>query len=254
MLTSKEKERHVQSLKLEARALSQIRVCDYVIELAGTCLDKSNQICILMEYVHGPNMHQFMENFHHRLPWKKKEALAWEIAAGVTFIHDRNILHRDLKSDNILISLSPLSDTEKLEVDISDLIKCEPNLQHIHAKIADFGICKITNETYSTKESFRGAGSPPWMAPELCMDETLVPTKQSDVYSLGWILWELAVSDGRRPYEGHTMNQIFQFKVSGYVEPLPNEIPEYYRELVIACTSYEPLDRPFAGQVMETIR
>lgn len=251
-MTGKERERHLYSLKLEARALTQVRVCEYVVRLIGTCVDTANQVCIMMEYVPGPNLHQFMSHFHHRLSWSKKEVLAWEIATGVAFIHDHNILHRDLKSDNILISLLPapqsISDTA------DELSALEPNMQHVHAKIADFGICKITTETCGTNESFRGAGSPPWMAPELCMDDTLLPTKHTDVYSLGWILWELAVSGGRRPYEGASMNQIFQLKMSGYIEPLPNDTPEYYQNLVTACTALEAKSRPYADQVVDTIR
>ncbi|KAJ9085265.1 hypothetical protein DSO57_1015655 [Entomophthora muscae] len=253
-MTAKERERHIYSLKLEARALSQVRVCEYVVQLIGSCVDSANQVCILMEYVPGPNLHQFMLNFHHRLSWSKKESIAWEIATGVTFIHDRNILHRDLKSDNILISLVPPSERDGSQVNISGLLKLEPNMQHVHAKIADFGICKITTDNCATNESFRGAGSPPWMAPELCMDETMLPSKQTDVYSLGWILWELAAPGGRRPYEGSNMNEIFQFKISGYVEPLPSDTPAYFQDLVTACTSSKASSRPFADQVVDTIR
>src|SRR5262249_41509438 len=100
------------------------------------------------------------------LPWPIRFQIALDVSYGLRDLHERAILHRDLKSLNILLD------------------------DRLRAKLTDFGLAKLKQETAATKAS-EAKGTPQWMAPELFEDEPQM-TEKSDVYSLGMVLWELA--------------------------------------------------------------
>lgn len=87
-----------------------------------------------------------------------------EIAEGLAYLHQRSIIHGDLKGNNVLISSGE------------------------HVLLCDFGLAK--HVTYRTSTSLRGAGSIPWQSPELLQDEGR-RTVQSDVYAFGITVYEV---------------------------------------------------------------
>jgi len=124
------------------------------------------------------------------------------IAAGLLYLHDNDVIHADLKSDNILIS------------------DCGEPL------LADFGISRIiTSSAASSMSDVKG--SMRWMATELlllCPDETIKHTKQSDVWAYGMVLYELLTGDV--PF-AHLKNdcQVFSFALSrGEIPARPTTI------------------------------
>lgn len=144
------------------------------------------------------------------------------IACGMRYLHDRHIMHRDLKSPNVLL------DNDKLP------------------KICDFGLSR-TRELQSNLT--KTVGTPQWMAPELvkCSDYD----ESIDVYAYGVVLWEMLTD--LVPFEGKETFQIVYILLSDpNPHPIPDGSPEPLSKLIQNCVSQDPKSRPsFADIISE---
>jgi len=133
--------------------------------------------CIITEYLAGGSLGKFL---HHQqpdiLPHKLVLKLALDIARGMQYLHSQGILHRDLKSENLLLG------------------------EDMCVKVADFGISCLESQCGSAK-GFTGTYR--WMAPEMIKEKH--HTKKVDVYSFGIVLWELLT--GKTPFDNMTPEQ-----------------------------------------------
>ncbi|KAG0222385.1 hypothetical protein BGW42_006664, partial [Actinomortierella wolfii] len=164
------------------------------------------------------------------LGWKDKTRLAHEIARGLEYLHQEGVLHRDLKSTNVLLT------------------------RHMEAKLADCGLTSIpSNGSSITSMSSAGGritGTLRWIAPELF--ETVKPlySTKTDVYALGVVMWEMA-ANCTRPYEVLNNEALVVHRVkSGYRERLPDDTPTEYRKWVECCWHHDPSQRPDASKVI----
>ena len=130
---------------------------------------------MVMEYIKGPDLHQYLHD-NYPLPFTEIIRIMDQILSAVALAHKHNIIHRDLKPENILID----KDTGKI-------------------KIADFGIAVALNQSTITQTNST-MGSVHYMSPEQTKGGLV--TKQSDIYSLGIILYELLA--GKVPFGGET--------------------------------------------------
>ena len=99
-------------------------------------------MAIVMELVSNGNLYEKLRD-NESLPWTIKYSIATDIAYGLTYLHDRGIIHRDLKSLNVLLD------------------------DKLNAKICDFGLAKVKTQSHSTATMGGSAGTILWMAPEL---------------------------------------------------------------------------------------
>jgi len=165
------------------------------------------------------------------LPWNP---LRWQIVSDITqglcYLHEQSIMHRDLKSQNILLD------------------------EDLHAKITDFGISKIIEDP--TKTMTKGRGTPCWMAPEVMRIEEDGQKKsytfKADVYSYGIVLWEIAARE--EPYTGLDIFKLYEkIKEGGRPEIkksfLPPEQPKSYARLMRRCWAQDPDQRPSMEEV-----
>jgi len=172
---------------------------------------------LVMEYMPGGTLE---EKLTTRLPWRKAFNLLLPIANALGFAHSQGILHRDVKSSNILITPSG-----------------EPLL-------SDFGIAKILDVTEGNTITLAGVGvgTPEYMAPEQGMEKKM--DSRVDIYSLGVVLYE-AIS-GRKPYTAETPLAVL-FKHAN--EPLPRpksivpELPLEVEQLLIKLLAKDPENR-----------
>ncbi|KAF0444673.1 kinase-like protein [Gigaspora margarita] len=147
--------------------------------------DKGNYNMIL-EYANEGTLREYLKTNFTILQWTDKLRIAKEIALGLLFLHDKNIIHRDLHSKNVLI-------------------------HHGQPKITDFGLSKQINEITSSSNSIL-IGMPEYIEPQCLIKHGYKRDKRSDVYSFGQILWE--ISSGRPPFQAFesafTLVHIFQ--------------------------------------------
>jgi len=206
-----------RQLKLFCREVEILSKCDnpFLLNLSGFTI--KYPYAIITEYV--PNGSLF-DSLHHSsssptLNGTNKTIIAMGIAYGMWKLHQLNILHRDLKSLNVLLD------------------------ENLYPKICDFGISRFKND--ESQLSTIQIGTPHWMAPE--MYETKDYTYKVDVYSFGILLWELLTE--QTPYKGKNPTQIM-IAVCRYGErpQIPSNAPKELSELIKLCWFSNPEIRP----------
>ncbi len=180
---------------------------------------------IVEEYLTGKSLDELYPDTCEN--WQEAARICKEIAAGLSAVHERDIIHRDLKLANVIIT------HEKV------------------AKIIDFGLASaLAHETALTKTGCI-VGTPMYMAPEQIMGEC---TKSSDVYSLGVILYRLL--SGKIPHDGPSVDILLTQRLELSAEPISEvsslSLPGELCKLIERMLSADPSLRPTANEV-ETI-
>ncbi|KAE8883530.1 hypothetical protein PF005_g26239 [Phytophthora fragariae] len=151
--------------------------------------------------------------------------LAAEMAMGMNYLHLCSIMHRDLKSGNVLID------------------------SHGTAKISDFGLSCVL-EIGSSSDLTAETGTYRWMAPEVIRHEPY--SSKADVYSFGVVLWELLARD--QPFRGLTPIQAAFAVARQQMRPaLPRQTPLKIGELIEHCWHHDPARRPDFGAILEAL-
>ncbi|XP_040176095.1 mitogen-activated protein kinase kinase kinase 13 isoform X2 [Anopheles arabiensis] len=201
--------------ELKETDIRHLRKLDHenIVKFKGVCT-QAPVFCIIMEYcAHGP-LHKKLQDSGGVITPQQLVSWSQQIALGMQYLHTHKIIHRDLKSPNILIGEN-------------DVIK-----------ISDFGTSREWNEI-STKMSF--AGTVAWMAPEVIRNEPC--NEKVDIWSYGVVLWELLT--GEVPYKNVDSSQIiFGVGNNSLYLPIPDTCPEGFKLLIKQCWSAKPRNRP----------
>ncbi|XP_054675327.1 mitogen-activated protein kinase kinase kinase 21 isoform X2 [Grus americana] len=231
-----------ESVRQEAKLFSMLRHPN-IIALLGVCLREPN-LCLVMEFARGGSLNRALAaaaaapgagaaRGGRRIPPHILVNWAVQIARGMLYLHDEAIvpiLHRDLKSSNILL-------LEKMEND--DI--CNKTL-----KITDFGLAREWHRT--TKMS--AAGTYAWMAPEVIKSSMF--SKGSDIWSYGVLLWELLT--GEVPYRGiDGLAVAYGVAVNKLTLPIPSTCPEPFAKLMKECWEQDPHIRPSFALILEQL-
>lgn len=179
---------------------------------------------MVMEYVDGPDLKEYIQQNY---PLKLTEVIRIidQILSAVALAHKHNVIHRDLKPQNILMD------------------------RRGNVKIADFGIAVALNQSSITQTNSI-MGSVHYMSPEQTRGGLV--TKQSDIYSLGIILYELIT--GQVPFNGDTPVAI---ALKHAQEPIPSiraknpAVPQALENVVLKATAKDPRDRYESAQEMK---
>ena len=154
-----------------------------------------------------------------------QQSLGWalQIAKGMQHLHSENVVHRDLKSTNILLT--------------SDLV----------AKVCDFGTARILAKTSTTEQR----GTCAWMAPEIHEGSKPI-NKMCDVFSYGMVLYE--IYSGKIPYDTLCSTMIGAAVLKGERPPIPDTLPQFLHSLLQACWQKEPNKRPAFKDIVRAIQ
>ena len=199
----------------------------HIAPLLGIVTDRAPN-CIVLDLL-DRSLFDLIHNATEAFPWEERVRIALEIAAGLSFLHGNNILHRDLKPQNVLLS------------------------KERQAKLSDFGLAKVKLHTGSTSTSLGPKGTVSYMAPEL-FDMEAEHGKPSDVYAFAVSLWEMAVR--RRPYERAAGNQhqISIWVCKGQREKIPAEAPPAVAEVIEHCWAQDAAARWDLPTAMATLK
>lgn len=144
----------VRALRKDIRIHSSVRF-EFVVSLFAASTIRPN-VCLVIDFAEGGSLEHYLHSSSEPLEHALQTAFLYDIARGMSFLHDKGILHRDLKSANVLMFANG------------------------RLKLCDFGLSKVKTEVSS--RSARGpVGSTRWMSPEE-MDEQGAATELTDVY------------------------------------------------------------------------
>lgn len=185
--------------------------------------DEDGNQYLVTEYISGPDLkHYEKDNFP--LPLTKVVNILTQVLSGIQEAHNHDIIHRDLKPQNILMTDDGT------------------------AKITDFGIARAQS-SYGMTQTNTAIGSVHYMAPEQVRGE--VATPQSDLYSLGVMLYELLA--GKVPYDGETSVAV---AVKHTTEPMPMvrdsdpRVPQALENVILKATAKNPSERYLSADDM----
>ncbi|XP_061073140.1 mitogen-activated protein kinase kinase kinase 10 [Conger conger] len=219
-----------ENVRQEARLFWMLRHPN-IISLRGMCLKEPN-LCLVMEYARGGALNRALAG--RRVSPRVLVNWAVQIATGMDYLHNHTIvpiIHRDLKSSNILI----LEQADRED-------SCWRTL-----KITDFGLAREWHRT--TKMS--AAGTYAWMAPEVI--KLSLFSKSSDVWSFGVLLWELLT--GEVPYrEIDALAVAYGVAMSKLTLPIPSTCPEPFARLLEECWCPNPHGRPTFDSILKRLQ
>lgn len=191
----------------EARNLAQmshpniIKVTDLI--------DAGDIVAFVMEYIEGDTLEHYIEH-NGKLPNEEIESFLKQMIGAVEYVHTQGLIHRDIKPSNFMLTKGGA------------------------IKLLDFGIAKNTNDDaadYTKTGLMQQMGTPMYMSPEQVKNTSEV-TKETDIYSLGVVLWQMVT--GKKPYDSDTLS-LPEIQVAILKEPLP--LTEKVWDIIIQSTT-----------------
>ena len=171
---------------------------------------------ILMEYVEGETLHRLAASRALTVP--QRLDLLRQVGSAVQYIHDREIIHRDIKPGNVLVTAA------------------------LRAKLTDFGLARLTTVRSSMTLPGCVVGSPAYMAPETFSGGK--PDRRSDIFSMGVLSYELLTAVS--PFRGRDLQQLIHSLTHDTPPPigtLAAALPDAVQEIVTRMIAREPADR-----------
>ncbi|KAL3515594.1 hypothetical protein ACH5RR_022496 [Cinchona calisaya] len=191
---------------------------DNIVQYLGTEKDDS-KLYIFLELVTKGSLLNLYQKYNLRD--SQVSVYSRQILSGLSYLHQQNVVHRDIKCANIL-------------VDVSGSVK-----------LADFGLAKATklNDIKSCK------GTPFWMAPEVVNQKNHGYGLAADIWSLGCTVLEMLT--GRIPYS-HLEGMQAMFRIGkGEPPPIPNTLSRDAQDFILECLQVNPDARPTASQLLD---
>ena len=197
-----EDEEYVERFRREARAVAQLSHPS-IVTVIDRGEDEGRQY-IVFEYVEGENLKQLLERTGP-MPVRDALLLGLQMARALSFAHGRGLIHRDVKPQNVLLNADG------------------------QAKMTDFGIARSV-DVQGVTITGTVLGTSEYIAPEQARGERV--DAQTDVYSLGVVLYELLV--GGVPYEGETFVTVALKHVNEPVPPVLERRPDVPTRVALA--------------------
>jgi serine/threonine protein kinase len=222
-----------------------------IVRLYGACL-KPPQLCIVEELVDGGSLHALLHVTKREMTLEDVLRVALDVGQAMEYLHAKRIVHRDLKSHNVLL--------------------------YAHgAKVCDFGIARALERTLLMSNATKSnnsaticgatsngttAGTPAYMAPELFHGDAAAMTTACDVYSYSVLLWEMLAREIPWDWCANHMQIIFAVAIQSQRLPLDThetfkrtnaEMRSLVDDVIVRCWQAEPCARPDFIEVNHTV-
>jgi serine/threonine kinase 3 len=212
-----------KDLEHEIAELDILKDCtsNYIVKYSG-CYMKDTLLLIVMEYCDGGSVSDILNLCNYTFTEEEIAAVCYGLLKGLSYLHGKNVSHRDIKGANVLLHSSG------------------------RAKITDFGVSKIQSKNEKMKTI---VGSPYWIAPEIITNGGY--DKSADIWSLGITLIEMA--EGRPPHSD--TNPVRVIWMIPFKEPpklsRPDKWSPEFVDFVSQCLQKDPKARPTTEKLLK---
>jgi len=222
---------HVKDFLIEAKLTASMDH-PHIVSFIGVAWDSLSDLCVVLEFMDGGDLrtllNKYEANKHPVGVDREKATIALHVCHALTYLHSLTppVIHRDLKSRNILLN------------------------QAMEAKLTDFGISRERLDQTMTA----GVGTSLWMAPEVMLGENY--GVKADMFSFGVVLSELDVHTP--PYAQAKKSRkvgLLQKIASGEIRvDFSESSPKSLVELGRACVAVDPDERPTAPEALDRLQ
>jgi len=210
----------VQRFFLEAKAVNQIG-SEHIVEIHDFGVTPEGDHYYIMEYLEGSNLASVLGR-EAVLDTRRALHIGAQIASALAAAHAAGVIHRDLKPDNVMLTLR-LGDPD-------------------YVKLLDFGLAKMFAGGPSSVKTAVGVllGTPQYMSPEACESRVTIDHR-TDIYALGILLFQMTT--GALPFDGDSMGEVLVKQVTQLPPPPrgynPN-IPPSVEQILLRCLMKQP--------------
>jgi len=183
-----------------------------IVQLMGLCIGMDDMY-IITEFIKGGDLRSKLKDKSIEMDWKLRVSILKDIALAMNYLHAKDIIHRDLKSHNLLVG------------------------DDWRVKVCDFGLARTAPKGEEQKGGMTIVGTNEWMAPEVAIGDTY--DNSADVFSFGMVIYELITRDKppvRKP-------PIYTFQPEKFKAAIPADTPPALWDLLCQCTATEPKER-----------
>ncbi len=209
----------LEDMLQEGLVMMQLRHLN-VMHVHGICTQQGHY-SLIMQFIPEGSLEDLLKKHHIDLSWKRRVTIALRISRGMQYLHTNKILHRDLKSPNILLEAND------------------------NPRITDFGLVKVKTATATiVAQRDEGCGTILFMAPEL-FEQKATFRSASDVYSFAMVLFEIAAR--QMPWinvPGLTQASLMRAVCTGKRPDIPERTLPGFTEIMKRCWAQRIEDRP----------
>lgn len=180
--------------------------------------------CVVAEYVPGGTLKEFLiKHRRSKLPLRTVIQLALDLAQALKFMHEKKVVHRDIKSENLLLTKGH------------------------RLKVADFGVARV--EAANPKDMTGSTGTLGYMAPEVLDGKPY--NHKADAYSFGICLWEIYCCD--MPFPNLAVRDMIAIVRNGLRPTVPGVCPKDLANLMTRCWDVSPAKRPEMSEAVSIL-
>ncbi|GIY68349.1 hypothetical protein CEXT_593661 [Caerostris extrusa] len=222
------KEINLKSLteKERKQAITEVAVLSkckhkHIIRYKEAIVEQNLMLSIVMEYAEGGDLHASILR-QKGVPFSEHRVISWfiQICLALQYIHFENILHRDLKTQNIFLTRNNL------------------------VKVGDFGISRVLKCPEELAET--AIGTPYYLSPEVYQRKPY--NHKSDIWALGCILFELSALE--QAFKAEDFMHLVTLIIKGNRKELPSHCCSLIRDLVDALLKNDPKERPSIEEIL----
>ncbi|KAL0225071.1 hypothetical protein RCL1_002983 [Eukaryota sp. TZLM3-RCL] len=213
------------SRKEKAEALTEIRVLSqlnhpHIVHYCESFIAEG-KLCIVMDYCEKGDLYTLIQQ-RRGLHFKEDQIWDWfiQLCLAIKHVHDRKILHRDIKTQNVFLS------------------------QDNSVQLGDFGIARVLKSTMECAKT--AIGTPYYLSPEICEDKPY--NNKSDIWSMGCVLYEITTL--RHAFDANNMKGLVLKILRGVYPPIPAHYSNELRSLISMMFARDPRQRPSINAIL----